>query len=390
MGKIISYEENEAHIINICKKIRKLAKLDRMTLDISEHQDSRNTHLFRFLDYCGVDKEKFVKSYLSNLQPYMLSRNTEQEKADNTICVLVNIYSISLYVKLNTQQGNEMIVSFHEDHKRGISKDNKSEKVKIIADSITGGITDTNIKTFDILVPRGVINIPISLTGELQADNTFLVNRNAIDNAILDVCNQYIQDLYTSNLELPVLDEVEIFSALQQIPFASYGNSVFSNISVLIDNMSVQNSPLHKASASFALVTYASHLMLTSEQKSELIELIRDKYTVACQKDISAVTDMIIDIIDNLDTDMVILDSQIEPSKIEDKEPKNDDDNSHKPQGPSAGVSSNTEKIINAFSELAKDVKGNVKKIISEEKTRVQHSFEHISRQIKHSFGLSR
>lgn len=396
MGKIISYEENEAHIINICKKIRKFAKLDRMTLDISEHQDSRNTHLFRFLDYCGVDKEKFVKSYLSNLQPYMLSRNTEQEKADNTICVLDNIYRISLYVKLNTQQGNEMIVSFHEDHKRGISKDNSrfikkgSEKVKIIADSITGGITDTNIKTFDILVPRGVINIPISLTGELQTDNTFLVNRNAIDNAILSVCNQYIQDLYTSNLELPLLDEVELFSALQQISFTSYGNSVFSNISVLIDNMSVQNSPLHKASASFALETYVSHLILTSEQKSELIELIRDKYTVACQKDISAVTDMIIDIIDNLDTDMVILDSQIEPSKIEDKEPKNDDDNSHKPQGPSAGVSSNTEKIINAFSELAKDVKGNVKKIISEEKTRVQHSFEHISRQIKHSFGLSR
>lgn len=178
--------------------------------------------------------------------------------------------------------------------------------MKIIADSITGGITDTNIKTFDILVPRGVINIPISLTGELQTDNTFLVNRNAIDNAILSVCNQYIQDLYTSDLELPLLDEVELFSALQQISFTSYGNSVFSNISVLIDNMSVQNSPLHKASAFFALETYASHLMLTSEQKSELIELIREKYTVACQKDISAVTNMIIDIIDNLDTDMVM------------------------------------------------------------------------------------
>lgn len=321
MAKIVSYDENEAHIINICKKIRKLAKLDRMTLDISEHKDSRNTHLFRFLDYCGVDKEKFVKSYLSNLQPYMLSRNTEQEKADNTIYVLDNIYSISLYIKLNSQQGNEMIVSFHEDHKRGILKDNsrfikkESEKVKIIADSITGGITDTNIKTFDILVPRGVINIPISLTGELQTDDTFLVSRNAIDNAILNVCNQYIQDLYTSDLELPSLDEVELFSALQQISFRSYGNSVFSNISVLVDNMSAQNSPLHKTSASFALETYVSHLILTTEQKSELIELIRDKYSVACQKDISAVTNMIIDIIDNLDTDMVILDSQIESIK---------------------------------------------------------------------------
>ena len=318
----MTYDENEAHIINVCKKIRKLAKLDRMTLDISEHQDSRNTHLFRFLDYCGVDKETFVKSYLSNLQPYMLSRNTEQEETSDTICVLDNIYRISLYIKLNTQQGNEMIVFFHEDHKRGMSKDNSrlikrtSEKVKIIADSITGGITNTNIKTFDILIPRGIINIPISLTGELQKDGTFLVSRNAIDNAILNVCNQYIQDLYASNLDFPSLNNVELFSALQQMSFTSHGNSVFSNISVLIDNMSAQNSQLHRASASFALETYVSHLMLTSEQKTELIELINDKYTVTCQKDISAVTNMLIDIINDLDADMVILDCQIETKKM--------------------------------------------------------------------------
>lgn len=316
MSKIITYDENEAHIVNVCKKIRKLAKLDRMTLDISEHQDSRNTHLFKFLDYCGVNKETFVKSYLSNIQPYMLSRNTEQEKTEDTICVLDNIYKVSLYIKLNTKQGNEIIVSFHEDHKRGVAKDNscvfrrEQEKVKIIADSITGGITDTNTKTFNILIPRGVINIPVSLVGELQSDGTFLVDRNAIDNAILTVCNQYIQDLYASDLDFPSLNEVVLFSALQQISFTSYGNSIFSNISVLIDNMFAQDSQLHKASAAFALETYAGHLMLTAEQKRDLIELIQEKYTVSCQKDISAVTNMLIDIIENLNTDMVILDNE--------------------------------------------------------------------------------
>jgi len=322
-------EDNEANIINVCKKIRQLAQLDRISLDISEHQDARNTHLFKYLDYCGVDKETFVKNYLSNLQPYMLSRNTEQKKSNNTICVLDNIYRISLYIKLDTTFGNKIIVSFHEDHKRGVARDNsrlhikQPEKVKIIADSLTGGITDTNTKTFNVLIPRGVISVPVSLVGELQDDGTIEVQRSAIDNAILDICNQYIQDLYASDMDFPSLNEVELFSALQQIPFTSYGNSVFSNISVLIDNMAVQGNPLYKKTASFALETYASHLILTSEQKKELIELIHDKYEVSCQKNISVVTNMLIDIIKNLNNEPFIIQEKDGDKKIKDWEQLN-------------------------------------------------------------------
>jgi len=281
MQKIITDQVNEAHIINICRKVRHLAALDRIVLDTSEHRDNRNMHLFKYLDYCGVDKKLFVKNYLSNLQPYMLSRNIEQEKSDNMICVLDNIYKVSLYIKLDTTFGKEMIVSFHEDHKRGVARDNSRlynnhpSKVKIIADALTGGITDTNTKTFNVLIPRGVICVPVSLVGELQEDGTIAVQRNAIDDAILEICNQYIQDLYASNLDFPSLNEVELFSALQQLSFTSYGNSVFSNIFVLVDNMSAQNNPLHKKAASFALETYTSHLILTKDQKNELISLIR-------------------------------------------------------------------------------------------------------------------
>lgn len=316
MANIITYEENEKHIVKLCRRIRQLAKLDRIRLDISEHRDSTNTHLFRYLDYCGVSREDFVKSYLSNLQPYMLSEYTEQEKTPDTICVLDNIYRVSLYIKLNTAFGKEMIVSFHENHKRGIAKDNSRfvknspEKVRIIADSITGGISDTNTKTFDILIPRGVISVPVSLVGELQEDDTLLVKKNTIDNAVLSVCNQYIQDLYASDLELAALNEVEIFSALQQISFTSYGNTVFSNISLLVDNMSAQNSPLHRTSAAFALETYAGHLRLTSGQKKELIELISDKYRVSSQKNIEDVTNMLIDIIDSVPPEKMIVDTE--------------------------------------------------------------------------------
>ena len=32
MANIITYEDNEQHIINVCKRIRRLAKLDRIKL----------------------------------------------------------------------------------------------------------------------------------------------------------------------------------------------------------------------------------------------------------------------------------------------------------------------------------------------------------------------
>ncbi len=172
-------------IIQLCKRIRQISRLDRIKIETSEHQDGGNTHLFEYLDYCGVNKEDFVKSYLSNLQPYMLSELKEQGKAAGTICVCDDIYRVSLYIELDTTPGKEMIVSFHEDHKGRIA----SEKTRIIADAVTGGITDTNTKTLDILIPRGVINVPVSLVGELQEDGTFLVSKSAIDNAVLSACD---------------------------------------------------------------------------------------------------------------------------------------------------------------------------------------------------------
>lgn len=313
MSELITYQDNEARIVNMCKRIRRLAKLDRMSLVISEHQGPRTIHLFKYINYCGVDKQTFVKNYLSNLQPYMLSRNTKWEEADNALCVIDKIYRISMHIKLDPTPRNEIAISFHEDYKCAAAKDSSclynynTGKIKIIADSLTGGIIDTNTKTFNVLISRGLINIPVSLAGELQADGTLIIQRSEIDNALLNVCSQYIQDLYASDLDYPSLNETEVFSALQQIPFTSNGNSVFSNISVLIDNMSSQDGKVHKISAAFALETYVSHLILTADQKKELISLIQDKYSASSQKDLAIVINMLVDIIHDLDTESYVL-----------------------------------------------------------------------------------
>ena len=86
--------------------------------------------------------------------------------------------------------------------------------------------------------------------------------------------------MYTSDLDLAALDQVELFSVLHQVSFTSYGNTVFSNISLLIDNLAMQKSVIGKKVADFALITYVDHLLITTEQAHELIELLDEKYKV--------------------------------------------------------------------------------------------------------------
>lgn len=66
------------------------------------------------------------------------------------------------------------------------------------------------------------------------------------------------------------------------------------------------------------------------------------------------------------------------------------EDNVNKPKGPSSGIASDTKSQIDLWHDFGKEVNKNIKKIVLEEKARVQYSFEHIVKQIEHSFGLSR
>ena len=70
--------EVDLSMVPICSKIRKLAKLDRITLDDTVHRSGLNKHLLAYLAYCGINELDFIKDYLSNLQPYMLERHKKR------------------------------------------------------------------------------------------------------------------------------------------------------------------------------------------------------------------------------------------------------------------------------------------------------------------------
>ena len=282
----------DTSMINVCSRIRRIAKLERVKLDEEEHRSKLNRHLFEYIEYCGLDKLEFIKQYLSNLQPYMIERRKDQESVETFVCVIDNLYRISVYIKIDTKQFEEIIVSFQENNKRGIAKTNSLIKidnkkyVPIFADSILSYSEDNKyiVKAF---FQRGLKVLPLELPA-LKCKDVFIVQQSAINLQFVSYCNDYIRELYTSDLDLD-FDKIEVFSVLQQISFTSYGRDTFSSISILIDSLCIQNDYVSKAVADLALVTFVQNLKLTTEQQEELKALLFDKYKVSDIKKIDLI-----------------------------------------------------------------------------------------------------
>jgi hypothetical protein len=147
----------DTSMVKVCKKIRNLAKLDRITLDSSTHRSGLNQHLFDYIEYCGLDTLTFIRSYLSNLQPYMIERRKDQEIYRSYVCVIDNLYKISVYIKVDTTQFEEIIISFHEDNKRGVAKSNRI--VPIFADSILSKIENESKYVLKVIAQRGLLEL---------------------------------------------------------------------------------------------------------------------------------------------------------------------------------------------------------------------------------------
>lgn len=289
----------DTSMIKVCRKLRALARLDRITLDTSTHRSGLNQHLFEYIEYCGLDTLTFVKTYLSNLQPYMIQRRKDQESLKSYLCVIDNLYKVSVYIKADTKQFEEIIVSFHEDNKRGVAKSNKiqiysrNQYVPIFADSILSKVADENRYVVKVMAQRGLLELPLEVVG-FKCQDIFIVNRTSIDALFLSYCNDYIKELYTSDLNLD-FDRIEVFSVLQQLSFTSYGKDTFSSISILIDSLCAQSDYISRQAADFALVTFVQSLKLTSEQQEDLKRLLDTKYMVSDIKRIDIILQRIKD-----------------------------------------------------------------------------------------------
>jgi hypothetical protein len=235
----------------------------------------------------------------------MIERFSEQEYTSSVVCILDTLYNVSLYIKIEMTQFEEAFISFHENNINGISETNNlirhsnssEDDVFIFGDECTAsyGNNKCNIK---VIMMRGVKELPITLVGSVY-QNGFIVSRRDIDNVFLSYCNDYVKDLYTSNLNID-FNKVNVFSMLQQISFTLYGRDTFSSISLLIDSEIAQD-PFTRPTADFALVTFIANLKLTVSQRDELRELIQERYTVSAYKNIDVLLSRVYAALDNLE-----------------------------------------------------------------------------------------
>lgn len=285
--------------IALCKKIRRLGRLDRIRLDETEHRSGLNRHLLAYLEYCGVDALTYIKDYLSNMQPYMIERFYQQENFPGAICILDNVYRVSVYIKMDSTQFEEVIVSFHENNKNGVAKTNslirpkQMEYVFIFADCLTAHYPETDSFSVHVIMQRGLKKLPIDIAGKKYEDG-FIVLRQDIERGFLDYCNEYVRDLYTSDLDLD-FSRIEIFTMLQQISYTSYGNDTFSSISLLIDSLVVQNDAISRSTADFALCTFVQNLLLTDEQRDDLMQLLEEKFRVTSIRHVDSILERVRD-----------------------------------------------------------------------------------------------
>ena len=265
----------------LTRKLRRLARLDRIVLDESQHASGLNLHLFKYLDYIGLDKLDFIKDYLCHIQSFMIEEFRSQERFDNAVCVLDEFYRISLYIKADETSGSEIIVSFHENNKGGIAKRNsvlkKHEYVYVFADSISAHVKQTDMYSINLFITRGVKTFHLDVAAHRYDDEGFLVRYADINQALMGIMNDYLTDLYTADLDSA---GIELFSSLQQLSFTSYGNDSFSNISLLIDSILIQKDPLSKSIADGALCIYCSSLSLNAADRQELLDTLRDRFSV--------------------------------------------------------------------------------------------------------------
>ena len=265
----------------LAHKLRRLARLDRIRLDESEHLSKYNLHLLKYLDYVGLDKLDYIKKYLSNIQPFMIIEIKSQEKFDNAICVLDNYYRISVYIKVDATRGEEVVVSFHENNKNGIAKKNSTfptnRYVYVFAESIGSYVETKGTYTINLFITRGVSTFPINVPATKYDEEGFVVRYTYINNALVDIANNYLEDLYTADLDF---DMVNVFTSLQQLSFSSYGNDAFSNISLMIDSLLIQNDYSSRQIADSALCIYCNSLQLTKSDRQELLDTLRERFKV--------------------------------------------------------------------------------------------------------------
>ena len=224
--------------IDICKRIRKYALENKLTIDLSENKSNNenNTHLLKLMGACNIGADNFVKNYLYNLQPYSLSKFQGSKALDKTSVWLSDMgYGNSLAIKINESDGNNpIVVSFHKSDFHGNytigNKDFSDKPCAVFVDKVA---ERPNCLGVDFTVQRGFISYIIHSITEYCKNDVALVDYKDIKTALDDTLNSFYKNL--ADTYLVDNDDSSITLNSTNLSFMTQGYSVADNICLMID-----------------------------------------------------------------------------------------------------------------------------------------------------------
>ena len=264
--------------INICRKLRTLGNLSRIKLDLTSHtkNQSRNTHLFGFMEACGLTPLQVVKQYLCNVQPFMIERFETQQLSDDVLCVLDLSYSVSIYVKVNKKQFDECIIPFHENNKGGLVKQNNrrvgAEKCLILCDSAEDSTVVGDLSYVAFSVSRGFRVFDFVMSGECVQAGVWLVSYSVVEAYVLEWCNQRLEEFSIGCGGKPIR-----LTSILGISFTSYGDYLLNDISFLIDCVVGFEGNVLRADSMFLLESKIEEL-LKLENGNDLLDALYGRF----------------------------------------------------------------------------------------------------------------
>ena len=252
-----------ADSVNVARLIRRLARLDRIRMDMNRHQHSASDHLFDYLEYCGWSVLDYVKKYLQNIQPYMIIRNKSQEPNENYVCVIDDMFARSNRFRVKSWR-----------------------YVPVIAEEVKAYVPETNKRVITLWVMRGLVCKECTVTAT-QEGNYFLADYLAIEAQLVSVVNEYMYNIQENLKEKEFeLDneiynkEVIYFTNSQQLSITSYGRDIVFTISLLIDHSLTSNNPDYRKFADGILSIYIGNLSLTDNERLRIYQVLQSRYQI--------------------------------------------------------------------------------------------------------------
>lgn len=237
-NSIIELTQEEKQLVNLWKKIVSLSKNPRTTFRFSEHQKSNATGLFKFMDFCEIPKEQFIRSFLYQLQPFMIHLNkAASNKQENFVCFIDSSYRIPLWIEVIYKQFEEAVISFHEMNWYDVSLDSRRNRATTqllcVPNSSLESLAAGEIRNFNISVLKGFSSFELSVRGMKITDTFIRVEREEYERKLLRKANEQLEDILYELKRNPA--EFPIFSKEKQLSFTSFGEDLAMTVSMLFD-----------------------------------------------------------------------------------------------------------------------------------------------------------